>query len=243
MLVYIDETGDHNLVNIDSQYPIFGLGALLISEENYLILNKEVEKLKIEFFKDIHNDFILHSSELKRPLDKRSDPRNSVMLNPITRKQFYTEFDKRVIDDIDFKIITCFIMKKRMVDTYKYPIDPYHFSFENLLNRIIRYGGSVNSIYAEKRGEELNTLLMAEYERFKTIGVHSYTADAISTKTNLKLINKKENVAGLQVIDLIMSCLARYGLHKENKMKYNDLTPSRVIAKYACKTTIFPRKQ
>jgi hypothetical protein len=33
MLIFIDETGDHDLIKVDKPYPVFGLGALLISEE------------------------------------------------------------------------------------------------------------------------------------------------------------------------------------------------------------------
>src|SRR3989344_6715361 len=194
MLVYIDETGDHDLIHIDPQYPIFGLGALLISEENYLKMNEEVEKLKKEFFGDGDGTFILHSSELKRPLHEKSNKRNRVMLDPKVRTKFYKEFDERVIKSIDFKVIACFIKKKLMADTYYYPADPYHFSFENLLNRIIRYGDEVNAIYAEKRGDELNAELMAEYERLSTVGIHSYSAGTVSAKTTFKLIDKKENV-------------------------------------------------
>lgn len=36
MLIFVDETGDHDLVNIDQQYPLFGLGAILIDENEYL---------------------------------------------------------------------------------------------------------------------------------------------------------------------------------------------------------------
>ncbi len=243
MLAYIDETGDHNLIHIDPQYPIFGLGALLISEENYLKMNEEVEKLKKEFFTDTDGTFILHSSELKRPLDTRSDPRNKCMLDPEVRKKFYKEFDKRIIETLDFQIIACFIKKKMMTDTYAYPADPYHFSFENLLNRIIRYGGTANAVYAEKRGTELNTELMAEYARLSSVGIHSYTADIVSARTSFKLIDKKENVVGLQVIDLILSCLTRVGLGKKEKMVGNDLNPELLKVKYACPATVFPRKK
>ncbi len=243
MLAYIDETGDHSLIHIDPQYPIFGLGAILISEENYLKMNREVEKLKKEFFTDTSGDFILHSSELKRPLDSRSDPRNKVMLDPEVRKKFYREFDERIIKGVDFQIVACFIKKKTMAATYAYPADPYHFSFENLLNRIIRYGDGANVIYAEKRGMELNAELKAEYQRLSSVGIHSYVADIVSTRTSFKLVDKKENVAGLQVIDLILSCLARVGLGKREKMVSNDLDPDLLKHKYACPPTIFPRKK
>lgn len=242
MLIFVDETGDHDLVHIDKQYPLFGLGAVLIDENEYLKMDIEIKMLKQEFFGD-DGTFILHSSELKRPLDKRSDKRNSVMLNPKTRASFYKNFDERIIKTREFKIVACFIKKKMMADKYVYPADPYHFSFENILNRIIRYGDDLNVIHTEKRGTELDTELSSEYERLTKVGIHSYSAETLSARTTLKLINKKENINGLQLIDLILSCLARKGMGKKNKMIGNDLCPELIEAKLACPPTIFPSKK
>jgi hypothetical protein len=165
------------------------------------------------------------------------------MLNPTTRAAFYHKFDERIIKAISFKILACFIIKKRMVGRYMYPADPYHFSFENLLNRIIRYGNGFNVIYTEKRGPELDTKLMSEYERLSKVGIHSFSAENVSAKTTLKLIDKKENLNGLQAIDLILSCLARKGAGKAGKMINNDLSPKWIEAKLACPPTIFPTKR
>ncbi len=241
MLVFIDETGDHNLVKIDPQYPLFGLGALLISENEYSKMNDKVNRLKREFFND-DGTFILHSAELKRPLKETSDKRNCAMLNPVKRKSFYKRFDEEIIIDVDFKIVACFIRKQLMASKYSYPVNPYYFSFENLLNRIIKYGNGFNIIHAEKRGPDLDTELLSEYERFTKTGIHSYSSDIVIAKTNLKLINKKENMNGLQVIDLILSCLARKGYGKKVKMSGNDLSPGLLEDKYACIPTIFPKK-
>lgn len=242
MLVYVDETGDHNLTQIDTQYPIFGLGALIISENEYIKMDNELKDIKKKYFND-DGTFILHCNELKRPKDKRSDERNIVMLNPEIRASFYKEIDERIIRSIDFKIITCFILKKRMVERYVYPTDPYYFSYENLLNRIIKYGDSMNTIYAEKRGSLLDIQLASEHERLTKVGIHSFSADTVSTKTSLKLVKKSTNINGLQVIDLILSCLARTGLGKKDKMVGNDLTPDLVNSKYACPITVFPKRR
>lgn len=240
MFVYIDETGDHNLRVIDSQYPIFGLGALLISEENSVILEKELLSIKNNFFGDSVQDFVLHASELKRPVGKDSDKRNSVMLDPEIRKRFYSEFNKKIIQAIDFKIVVCFILKKNMVDMYTYPADPYYFSYENLLNRIIRYGDNINHLYAEKRGHDLDIQLVSEHERLCKVGIHSYSSEDVLEKTSLNLINKYDNIAGLQVIDLIMSAYARYLLGKKDKMIGNDIDPECIKEKLACAVTVFP---
>ena len=116
MLVYIDETGDHNLQSIQDSYPIFGLGAILISDEEYVKLVKNIQTLKEKFFGG--SDFILHASELKRPTKRSSDDRNKVMIDSEIRKTFYNDFSKNIIEGIDFKIIACFVFKKEMVKKF-----------------------------------------------------------------------------------------------------------------------------
>lgn len=243
MLIFIDETGDHDLLNIDKQYPLFALGALVISEEAYLQMNEIVNAIKSEFFADGDGTFILHSSELKRPFNKRSDPRNKPMSDADIRKQFYAAVDQRVIEALDFKVIACFIRKPAMAKTYAYPADPYFFSFENLLNRILRHGSEMNVLYAEKRGEQLNTELLAEYERLSKVGIRFYDADTVTARSTLKLVDKKGNMNGLQVIDLMLASLARSALGKEQKMSGNDVSPDLVKQKYACTPTVFPARK
>ncbi|KXJ97867.1 MAG: hypothetical protein UZ19_OD1000931 [Parcubacteria bacterium OLB19] len=84
--LFIDESGDHNLSKIDPTYPIFALGGLCISELTYEKLNNEVDKIKEKYYGS--TAIILHSSELKRPKDSRSDPRNIFLLDPEQRKIF-----------------------------------------------------------------------------------------------------------------------------------------------------------
>lgn len=239
MLVFIDETGDHNLTKIDVEYPIFALGALLIDEEEYTKLDQVVKNLKARFFSD-DGTFILHSSELKRPTHKKTNPRNKIMTDPVVRAAFYQSFEDEVMKTINFKLIICLIQKEYLAKNYHYPADPYHFSFENLLNRIIRHGGESNTIYSEKRGSVLDAELEAEYEKRKKLGIHFFPAETVSKRTSLELIDKKLNVNGLQVIDLIMGCYAKQYLGKKHKMVGNDITPETVFSKLVCSVTKFP---
>ncbi len=241
MLVFIDETGDHDLQKIDPEYPVFGLGALLITEAEYTKMDAAIKLLKQEFFDK--DTFILHSSELKRPTGHRSDKRNIIMLNPEIRRSFYESFDRRIVSAFDYKLVVCFIRKKPMADLYHFPANPYYFSFENLLNRIIRYGNSINTIFAEKRGSELDPELLAEYERLSKTGIHRYEADTVKARTSLRLIAKHENLNGLQIIDLLLACLTRHHMGKTEKMIGNDLNPYLITEKLACPPTFFPYKR
>ncbi len=239
MLVFIDETGDHNLTTIDKNYPIFALGALLIEEDESIKMNQIVNEIKKDFFAD-DGTFILHSSELRRPSHKKSDSRNKIMNDPAIRESFYKTFETKVMQGIDFRLVICLIEKHKFTNNYRYPADPYLFCFENLLNRIIRHGGQHNAIYSEKRGQELDAELRAEYEKRCKVGVRFYLPEIVTQKTSLDLIEKKQNINGLQVIDLIMACYVKHHMGKKHKMVGNDITPDSVFGKLACGVTVFP---
>jgi hypothetical protein len=240
MLAFIDETGDHSLSGVVPEYPIFALGALVISETQYQILNDRVEAIKTKYFSNPET-FILHSSELKRPVHKYSDPRNAIMLDPTIRRSFYAELDEDILQKLDFSLIVCFLNKLQLLEQYAYPVDPYSFSFENLMNRILRTDTKATfQIYAEQRGPELDAALLEEHLLMTRQGTRFYNGEEVGRRSRLTLLNKKDNVNGLQVIDLVLSCLARDWLGKTSKMEGNDLTPALVKRKYACPPTYFP---
>jgi hypothetical protein len=239
MLVFIDETGDHDLIKIDTQYPLFGLGAFVIEETEYEKMDKAISAFKQRYFTDSET-FILHSSELKRPIHARSDARNIIMKDADVRARFYKDFDENVVSSFNFKLIFCYIKKEQMADSYRYPADPYHFSFENILNRTIRHGGEKNNIFAEKRGDLLNTELKAEYERLTKVGIRFYDAGRVREGTEFTLVDKKENINGLQFIDMALASVTRAVLGKKEKMVGNDCNPDLLRTKLACPMTFFP---
>lgn len=241
--LFVDESGDHNLSKVDATYPIFSLGGLCISESDYIKFNEVVNNFKIKHYGS--SDIILHSSELKRPKDSRSDPRNLFLLDPAKREVFYRELDNEIIMLQEYAIVACFIHKQLHVDYYSQPADPYYFSFENIINRTLWHiGDATVEIIAEKRGHELDSALHAEYERLKTTGTKFHSNERVTNRTSLNCAAKAENINGLQVIDLILSCLSRHYLGKTAKMVGNDITPSIVERKYMRQTpTFFPRKR
>ncbi len=241
--LFVDESGDHNLTKVDKSYPVFSLGGLCISEDEYMRLNKVVDEFKLKYYGA--TDIILHSSELKRPKDHRSDPRNMFLLNPKNREIFYQELDDTIIQGINFTLVGCFIHKQLHIDYYTQPTDPYYFSFENIVNRTLWHiGDNALEIIAEKRGKELDTALHAEYELLRATGTRFHSSEVIKARTSLTCTAKSENVNGLQIIDLILSSLTRHYLGKTEKMKGNDISPLILEKKYMQQTpTFFPKRR
>ena len=240
MLNFIDETGDHNLIKIDPDFPLFGLGAMIISKSEYKKLDIGIKKIKQKYFEKPHT-FVLHSAELTRPRKSTSDHRNVAMEDSNIRNQFYNDINN-LLTGIKFELIIHFIFKNKLSDEKDLLMDPYHFSFENLLNRILRQKAIENIIMSEGRDKFLNNRLMAEYERMCKVGIHKFPANLVKNKTSLTIHNKKKNINGLQVIDLIMSVLARKFLGKKEKPIGNGIS-LKLIESKILELNTFPKQK
>jgi hypothetical protein len=137
-LAFIDESGDHNLnkSSLDGQYNIFVLVAVIFEENAYQYFDQQLKTLKQKFRND--ENFVLHTVEMTRP-SKSKDERNYAFNSVDFRKQFYKEINT-VVQNADFSILHCVIQKDKLVQQYGMQAeDPYLFSFEQLLNGILRF--------------------------------------------------------------------------------------------------------
>jgi len=63
--LFIDESGDHNLEKIDSQYPVFVLAGVIFDNDYYNKTAKEkIKKFKIKIFGT--DKIILHTADISR---------------------------------------------------------------------------------------------------------------------------------------------------------------------------------
>ncbi len=62
--LFIDESGDHGLVSIDPNFPVFVLCGIVISEPNYISINQGLKDLKKRFWGD--RKVILHSRDIRK---------------------------------------------------------------------------------------------------------------------------------------------------------------------------------
>jgi len=242
MLCFIDESGDHNLkLNDNDQFPIFVLGAILIDEKEHENLTKEFNALKQEIFKS--DDVIFHTAELIRPLKAASDKRFHVLVDKKIRNTFYKKLN-HIIARTNFESIFCVIDKQKLVNKYKYPYDPYDISFENLLNRIITTSHPYDvAIYPEQRSSILDARIELTFHKYKQLGTRHHKADYISKRiTEFEHVHKQQNIAGAQLIDLLVSPVGRDYLKIKTKPKWNEVTIETIMStiKNSGNYTIFP---
>jgi hypothetical protein len=244
-ILFIDETGDHDLVNIDRKYPIFGLLGIIFDYDYYMSnVQHEADSLKINFLGT--SDVILHTLEIVRS-------KNSFVFcdDPNRRVPFYKAIDA-LLDKLDYTILFAVINKKDYVRAYTNRFDTYILTLEFIVERFylylkdLSYKGinAAGEIIAESRDDKLDKLINNEYNRILINGTDYIKPSEIQGKIkNFEINKKKENVVGLQVADLVANQLGRshlglqryWGFNLENKIRKG---PSGKASGYGIK--IFP---
>ena len=216
-LLYLDESGDHNLVKIDPINPVFVLGGIIV-DRTYArtTMRDRIRQFKLEFFGD--PGIILHTNDILRARNGFEE-----LADPTFREEFYEGLNV-LMRDLDYKVVACVIDKPRLVAQYgKNAEDPYHYGLEVLIERFCRELGECvdgGLVYAEKRGEPLDYELSEAWERLRSNS--GGTAYALATTIDdriceLVMKEKKLNIDGLQLADLVISPVARKAMRRSVK--------------------------
>ncbi len=215
ILLFLDESGDHNLSIIDPQYPVFVLGGIVL-ESGYaaIELTESLDRFKREIFGD--SCLVLHTADIVRNrngferLKDRSFRQNFLLkLNSIMR-------------DLNYSVIACAIRKDDHLARYGLAaLDPYLLSLDVVVERFCRIIGDVPDggiIIAEKRNSALDRQLDLAWLNLKIQGTRHFQAKDIEKRvSSLNLRSKSDNIAGLQLADLVVSPIGRHFLRKADK--------------------------
>jgi hypothetical protein len=245
MIVFIDESGDHNLsfTNLDNEYNVFILAAVCFrSKVDYEDFDNKYRAIKKELFGT--DTFVVHTGEITRPL-KAKDPRYLQFRNKEFRKIFFDCINS-LIKESRFLIISRVIEKVGFAKKYGHPDltpDPYNFSFDYVFNRII-FEANANDrveIYPEERNTPENIRLLSMFERMRGLGTRFVSSREIKEKVKaFQLRNKNDNDSGIQLADLIVNPIGRHVIGKEPR-EGNEVLFSVVKEKLRHKTfEIFP---
>jgi hypothetical protein len=205
LLVFMDESGDHNLKGGgDPNYPLFVLVAVLIDSDEYVKIVHEFEQIKLKFFEN--KSIVFHEREIRK-----AEGVFRILQNPNTRNEFLQDLN-RIIENSRFQIIASVIDKRKLLEKYLYPENPYNISLQFILERIgfevqSRRSASEVPIRAESRGKKEDGKLREEFDRIcsgnSTLSHNSYLPSQICNKMRFHFHKKEENVEGIQLADLI----------------------------------------
>ena len=217
-VLYVDESGDHNFVDIDDDYSVFVLGGVIIDDEYAKgPLTNELNEFKYQMFG--RTNIVLHTADIVR--NRKGFEQ---MTNGDFREEFYSKLND-LMRRADYRVLAVTIEKKSYLDSHGVAaLDPYMLGMFVLVEQFCKDVGKVENekqagmIVAETRGPVLDKNLSLAWENIKTNGTRLAQAKEINNRiTELRLRSKSDNLAGLQLADLVVSPIGRHVLGKVDK--------------------------
>lgn len=214
-VLFLDESGDHNLSVIDPQYPLFVLGGVIV-DKDYAEgeMDREIRAFKREIF---GNEGInLHTADITR--NRGGFER---MIETEFRENFYQKLNA-LMRHLQYQAVACAIRKDEHLRAYGVAaLDPYLLSLDVLVERFCLEIGDVAGggiIVAERRGPTLDHQLELAWLNLKVQGTRFMQAKDIERRVlSLNLRDKTENIGGLQLADLVVTPIGRFVLGKTVK--------------------------
>ena len=212
--MFLDESGDHSLVKIDPQFPIFCLAGCIFDEVQYQReSNAKIDAFKIRYFND--SNIVLHSREIRK-----CEPPFNILLNKNTKQSFYTDLNK-VMADLPYTILATVILKEKLKNQYHDPANPYSLSLQFIMERFLYYleeNNDVGYISVESRDPKSNTDLLNTFTDIINNGsasdAHRVSADRFQQKIQKMIfVTKRQNENGHQIADLVAYPIAKFGLN------------------------------
>jgi len=217
-VLFLDESGDHNLAVIDPSYPLFVLGGVIV-DQAYAEgpLEEAVRDFKRRLFG--RDDLILHTADITRNRNGFERLKERAF-----REWFYEELNT-LLRTLDFQVVACVIRKDDHLQRYGVAaLDPYMLSLDILVERFCMELGGVNGggvIVSERRGSTLDRELDIAWLNLKIQGTRFIQAKDIERRiVGLNQRDKSENIAGLQLADLVVTPIGRKVLGKTVKEDY-----------------------
>lgn len=196
-IVYVDESGDHGLENVDQNYPVFVLSFCVFHKRHYA--EKVVPSVKNFKFRHFgHDTVVLHEHEIRKEKGDFKFPDRS------HKHAFFDELSG-IIDASNFILISCVIDKTRLKERSQIASNPYHlalgFCLETLYELMLekKQDQYPTHVVVERRGSREDRDLELEFRRV-------CDGDNRWNKTlpfRVAMADKRTNSSGLQLADLV----------------------------------------
>lgn len=211
--LFIDESGDHGLKNIDTSFPVFLLCGVLISENEYSKINSAIDKTKLKYWNN--KNVILHSRDIRK-----CNNEFAILFDLKIKEQFYNDINT-ILTANNYKIICSAIDKISFIKKYgKLEDDVYEIALSFILERTIfclEFKDSDSlEIIIEKRGKKEDAKLSNHLNKLNQVGTFYVDPDRMK-KYAVKhtFLDKTQNSNGLQISDLLAYPIAKKIIYPE----------------------------
>lgn len=211
-IVYVDESGDHGLQNIDENYPLFVLAFCVFHKRHYSEkVVPALEKFKFNHFG--HDQIILHETDIRKEKGVFN-----IFRNRDDKLQFIEELTT-IIEYSNFILISCVIDKRILRKQANIDSNPYHIALGFCLETLYEFLQEKDQHYkktfvvVECRGKKEDNELELEFRRICDGNNKSGT----SLPFEVLFSDKKTMSSGLQLADLVARPVGLHVLRPDQK--------------------------
>ena len=213
-MVFVDESGDHELRAIDRDYPVFVLLFVIVEKHLYRTqICPDIQKLKFNFWG--HEEIILHEHDIRKP---KGD--FAILQKKEIRTNFHDQLQS-LMTRLPVTLISVLIDKNNYTRQYHDPASPYDYAMEVGLERVFKEFESLGQskhlthVIVESRGRREDDELELAFRRI--IDGQNYLCRPLPLE--MKLVPKASNSVGLQVADLMARPIGIHHLrpHQPNR--------------------------
>lgn len=226
--LFLDESGDHGLKNIDENFPVFALCGIITSKNDYEAVRENLNKVKQTYWVD--KKVIFHSRDIRK-----CEKEFKILFDIDLKAKFYKDLNAS-ITKAPYTVISSVIDKEKYIKKYgKLRNDVYEIALSFIIERAIFLLDSKNepnirlNLIIEKRGKKEDAKLKNHIYDLLRIGTYYITPERLNAY-NIKVyfVDKKENINGLQLSDLVAYPIARYCMDKERANPAFDLIKPKI---------------
>ncbi len=229
--LFIDESGDHGLTMVNPDFPVFLLCGVLIANDNYEKTRTDINALKTSIWGN--KLVILHSRDIRK-----CEKEFSKLFDIEIKKDFYNRINT-IMSENNYIIIASAIRKDDYIKRFgRLSNDVYELALSFIIERAIFFLDDIKEenkeleIVIERRGTIEDKKLGEHFQRLLSRGT-GYVNAARLTDYKLSIVfkDKRENINGLQLADLIAYPVARYVIDPERANPAFEIIEPKIYAK------------
>jgi hypothetical protein len=203
-IIYVDESGDHNLEVVDPFYPVFVLGCCLLRKADYInVVSPAIQALKFKHWG--HDMVILHAHEIRK-----STGDFTFLLNPTLRPHFMADVNQLMLE-APFTLVASVIKKEQLKKHTAQPDNPYNIALQLCLEQatmLLEAQGQIGitHVVVESRGIQEDRALELTFLRL----CNGQNTLKKPLPFAVVFADKKRNSGGLQLADLVVHPIGRH---------------------------------
>jgi Protein of unknown function (DUF3800) len=207
-IVFADESGDHSLAKINADYPVFVLSFCIFLKTDYVeAVCPLLQRFKLRWW--AHDGVVLHSMRIRR------QELPFVFLKTFDKREHFMADLTDTLARCPFTIIAAVIDKTRLREQYLQPENPYSLALKFCLERVHHFFRDRGQVFRktaflfECRGKREDAELARIFRRLCERANHRGRMPGYS----IEFFEKKANLPGLQIADLVSTPIGRRVLH------------------------------